>query len=122
MASTVMGRLLNDRSVSRRFVPQVFPFAANFAEANRTHFELLAQAAEQAGFGAMALLVEAAGNQVTALPLERVIDELILAVAAGAVNSFGEDAGPEESEVADVPIVFAAGAAAGQMLGLQHHV
>ena len=49
---------------------------------------------------------------------------MVLAVPRpDALQGLGVDAGPEQGEVADVPVVLAAGpAAGGQLPGLQHHV
>lgn len=87
-----------------------FPFGANASQADAAEFELFAQAMQDGGLLVEGFFLEGAGDEVGAFSFLAVVDQGV--AGSGALQmgeGFGEDAGPEESEIADVAEDFTTG-------------
>ena len=86
------------------------PFAPHLVQAIRAKLELIAKSAQHGRFIAVRSVLKRAGNVVGPFPLLAVVDEMILLQhRADPVQGLRINAGPEQREVADVPVDFAAG-------------
>src|SRR5262249_51228492 len=103
---------------------RAFPFQAHPAETVGAQLEMFAQPTQHRGFLSIRIVLVGAGDVVGALALLAVIDEMIfLEDRAQPLQGFRINSRPEKSEVADVAVYFAAGAAlAGHGLDLQQHL
>ncbi len=118
------GSIDNGRAGRRTFAGEALPLAADLVESVGAQLELLAQAPQDGGFVFVGRLLKGAGDIIGAFALRAVIDEVVLRQeGAETVERFGIDAGPEQREIADVPVDLAARAAFGwHGLGLDHHL
>jgi hypothetical protein len=103
----------------------LLPLPPHLIQAVGTQLELLADSAKDGSFFLIRRLLELAGDPIRPLALGTVIHEGILRseMPPRMVEKFGKDAGPEEGEIADVPVNLTCGASlGGELLGFEQHI